>query len=99
MSPASTEQFLLEQYARHPASQLQDLRKALYQSVFGCGHLITDTSAAAEGIRREAAEAGPCSREIEALDGPWSRVQLGVLAHKASEPVRKMMPAPLPPTT
>ena len=80
MSPASTEKFLLEQYAGHPASQLQDLRKALYQSVFGCGHLITDTSAAAEGIRREAAEAGPCSREIEALDGPWSRVQLGVLA-------------------
>ena len=80
MSPASTEQFLLEQYTGHPASQLQDLRKALYQSVFGCKHLITDTSAAAEGIRREAAEAGPCSREIEALDGPWSRVQLGVLA-------------------
>ena len=80
MSPASTEQFLLEQYARHPASQLQDLRKALYQSVFGCEHLITNTSAAAEGIRRETAEAGPCSREIEALDGPWSRVQLGVLA-------------------
>lgn len=80
MSPASTEQFLLEQYIGHPASQLQDLRKALYQSVFGCGHLITDTSAAAEGIRRETAEAGPCSREIEALDGPWSRVQLGVLA-------------------
>ena len=70
----------LEQYIGHPASQLQDLRKALYQSVFGCGHLITDTSAAAEGIRRETAEAGPCSREIEALDGPWSRVQLGVLA-------------------
>ena len=43
MSPASTEQFLLEQYIGHPASQLQDLRKALYQSVFGCGHLITDT--------------------------------------------------------
>ena len=80
MSPASTEQFLLEQYIGHPASQLQDLRKALYQSVFGCGHLITDTSAAAEGIRREAAEAGPCSRGIEALDGPWSRVHLGVLA-------------------
>lgn len=39
MSPASTEQFLLEQYIGHPASQLQDLRKALYQSVFGCGHL------------------------------------------------------------
>ena len=65
MSPASTEQFLLEQYTGHPASQLQDLRKALYQSVFGCEHLIADTSAAAEGIRREAAEAGPCSREMK----------------------------------
>ncbi len=80
MSPASTEQFLLEQYTGHPASQLQDLRKALYQSVFGCGHLITDTSAAAEGIWKEAVEAGPCSREVETLDGPWSRVHLGVLA-------------------
>ena len=48
MSPASTEQFLLEQYTGHPASQLQDLRKALYQSVFGCEHLITDS----DGIRR-----------------------------------------------
>ena len=44
MSPASTEKFLLEQYAGHPASQLQDLCKALYQSVFGCEHLITDLS-------------------------------------------------------
>ena len=58
MSPASTEQFLLEQYARHPASQLQDLRKALYQSVFGCEHLIADPSAAADYIRAEAARSG-----------------------------------------
>ena len=61
MSPASTEQFLLEQYARHPASQLQDLRKALYQSVFGCEHLITDTSAAAE-------EGGCGSRTVQPGD-------------------------------
>ena len=47
MSPASTEQFLLEQYARHPASQLQDLRKALYQSVFGCGWASEDEVRAA----------------------------------------------------
>ena len=51
MSPASTEQFLLEQYAGHPASQLQDLRKAFYHSVIGCEHLITDTSSAADCIR------------------------------------------------
>ena len=62
MSPASTEQFLLEQYTGHPASQLQDLRKALYQSVFGCGHLITDTSAAAEGMRKPDRAAGRLKR-------------------------------------
>ena len=58
MSPASTEQFLLEQYIGHPASQLQDLRKALYQSVFGCGHLITDTSAAGGRPRKPDRAAG-----------------------------------------
>lgn len=80
MESASTEQFLLEQYAAHPASRLQDLRKALYQSVFGCGHLITDTSAAAEGIRSEAAKANADNRTIEPLDGPWCRVPLGLLS-------------------
>ena len=80
MDPASTQQFLLEQYAGHPASQLQDLRKALHQSAFGCGHLIAEASAAAEGIRTEFAETGERRREVEGLDGPWARVYLGVLA-------------------
>ena len=65
MSPASTEQFLLEQYTGHPASQLQDLRKALYQSVFCCEHLITDTSAAAEG---RYPEGGRGSRTVQPGD-------------------------------
>ena len=75
-----TEQFLLEQLSRHPASQLQDLRKALYQSAFGCGHLVEDPSAAADWIRREAAESASADQEVERLDGPWSRVPLGMLA-------------------
>ena len=75
-----TEQFLLEQLSRHPASQLQDLRKALYQSAFGCGHLVEDPSAAADWIRRETAEAASADQEVERLDGPWSRVPLGMLA-------------------
>ena len=75
-----TEQFLLEQLSRHPASQLQDLRKALYQSAFGCGHLVEDPSAAADWIRREAAESASADQEVERLDGPWSRVPLGILA-------------------
>ena len=75
-----TEQFLLEQLRRHPASQLQDLRKALHQSAFGCGHLVEDPSAAADWIRREAAESASADQEVERLDGPWSRVPLGMLA-------------------
>ena len=53
----SAREFLLDQWARHPASRLQDLRKALYQSTFGCGHLVDDPSAAADWIRREAEHA------------------------------------------
>lgn len=75
----SAREFLLDQWARHPASRLQDLRKALYQSTFGCGHLVDDPSAAADWIRREAEHASDC-REMEPLDGPWCRVPLGILS-------------------
>lgn len=75
----SAREFLLDQWARHPASRLQDLRKALYQSTFGCGHLVDDPSAAADWIRREAEHAPDC-REMESLDGPWCRVPLGILS-------------------
>lgn len=34
--------FCLEQCARYPALDTQDLVKALYQSEFGCGHLVSD---------------------------------------------------------
>ena len=80
MEPVSTQRFLLEQYDAHPASRLQDLRKALYQSVFGCEHLLTDTAAAAEGIRSEAAKADVGSRALQPLDGPWGRIPLGLLS-------------------
>ena len=75
----SAREFLLDQWARHPASRLQDLRKALYQSTFGCGHLVDDPSAAADWIRREAEHAPDC-REMEPLDGPWCRAPLGILS-------------------
>ena len=74
-----TREFLLGQLARYPASRLQDLRKALYQSTFGCGHLIDDPTAAAAYLRKEA-EHAPACRAVESLDGPWCRVPLGVLS-------------------
>ena len=71
MAPCpSTREFLLDQWTRYPASRLQDLRKALYQSTFGCGHLVDDPSAAAAYLREEAEHAPDC-RMVESLDGPW----------------------------
>lgn len=80
METAPVKEFLLAQFAAHPASRLQDLRKALHQSVFGCEHLVAGVSAAAEGIHREFAETGETRRDVEWLNGPWARVYLGVLA-------------------
>lgn len=78
MDTVSTRAFLTEQMIRCPASRLRDLRKALHQSTFGCGHLVADPSAAADRIREEARRAGDCQTP-EPLDGPWHRVSLGIL--------------------
>ena len=76
----STKEFILQQCRTYPAMQPTDLCKALYQSVFGCGHLVNDPSAAAGYIRREAAFAVPNPTAIEPLDGSFSRVSLSILS-------------------
>ena len=56
MDTAATREFLRAQMANRPESRLQDLCKALYQSTFGCGHLISDVAAAEQSIREELAD-------------------------------------------
>ena len=72
-----TKQFLLGQCARYPALRPEDLLKALHQSVFGCGHFVTDEAAGLAYLREELPKAA-CA-EIEPLDGGFCRVHLGVL--------------------
>lgn len=73
----STRAFLLAQCARYPELRPEDLLKGLYQSTFGCGHLVGDPSAAAEYIRREAASCAPVSGPVlEPLDGGFFRLHL-----------------------
>ena len=72
--------FFLEQCARYPKLRPQDLLKALHQSVFGCGHFITDEAAGFELLQKECKTPGP-SVEIELLDGDYCRVPLGYLTH------------------
>ena len=62
--------FLRAHCARYPELALQDVFKALYQSAFGCEHLIADPSAAADYIRAEAARSGTSTRLLSAAR--WS---------------------------
>lgn len=64
--------------ARYPLLQPTDLLKFLHQSIFGCGHLIADPSAAADRLAREM-EGIEIGGEIEPLDGDFCRVPLQVL--------------------
>lgn len=73
-----TRDFLLDQCARYPALRPRDLLKALHQSVFGCGHFVTDEAAGMDLLRRELPQAA-CAG-IEPLDGGFCRVHLGTLA-------------------
>lgn len=79
-----TTEFLLRQ-GDLPDAQLQDLCKGLHQSVFGCGHFVTD--AAAEVLRRELdGLPGTEGPEVEPLDGGFCRVHLRVLQKTALAP-------------
>ena len=51
---SDTRAFLLAHAAAYPALTLTDLFKALYQSAFGCEHLVADPSAAEAYIAAEA---------------------------------------------
>ena len=77
---SDTRAFLFAHAAAYPALTLTDLFKALYQSAFGCEHLVADPSAAEAYIAAEAEGARPCGREsVEPLDGPYVRVHLDML--------------------
>ena len=60
---SDTRAFLLAHAAAYPALTLTDLFKALYQSAFGCEHLVADPSAAEAYIAAEAESARPCGAE------------------------------------
>ena len=48
-----TRLMLLEHYHKYPKLQIQDIFKFIYQSSFGCEHLVTDLVGATEYIKKE----------------------------------------------
>ena len=73
--------FLLDQCARYPGLQAQDLVKAMYQGEFGCGHLV-----AQQGLAWLEEELNACQMPanppplVEPLHGGFCRIHLQALA-------------------
>ncbi len=75
-----THELLIKHYQRYPDLQIQDILKYIYQSAFGCEHLITDLNSAIDYINGESKDCDfNCENLIERLDGEYSRVPLSFL--------------------
>ena len=73
----NTRELLLAHYKKFPRLQSADIFKFLFQSVFGCEHLVTDEGTALQYIKNEFAEMSEAAEPFtDALDGNYSRVYL-----------------------
>lgn len=73
----ATRTFLRNQCARYTNLQPQDLLKALHQSVYGCGHFVTDEEYGVAFLRTEMQMARPApGPAVELLDGDYCRIHL-----------------------
>ena len=71
---------LLEHYRRYSRLELEDVLKFLFQSSFGCEHLLADRDAALGYIKQEYAGVDKSLPPlVEQLDGDYSRVHLSWL--------------------
>ena len=75
-----TRNLLIKHYQKYPRLQTQDILKFLYQSAFGCEHLVSSLEMAINGIRKEYCNLTHDVAEcIDELDGEYSRVHLSCL--------------------
>lgn len=73
-----TRALLTEHCRSHPHLHIQDIFKFLYQSAFGCEHLVASLDRVTDGIEREYADLYRADGQplVERLDGEYSRVHL-----------------------
>lgn len=72
-----TRDLIVNHLKSHPKSEAEDLFKFIFQSSFGCEHLVTDEASALEYIKREYENLSIQNGAIlEKLDGDYSRVNL-----------------------
>ena len=79
-----TRTLILEHYKKYPMMEIADLFKFLFQSSFGCEHMVSSLEGAIEYIKRESATVSDEKADgelIDLLDGDYVRVHLGYLKH------------------
>lgn len=71
-----TKRLLIKHYQAYPDLKIRDIFKFIFQSSFGCEHLVTDEKTATEYVSREYENITPGRFLTDALDGDYSRVHL-----------------------
>ena len=80
-----TRQNLIQHYKSYPNLQAEDIFKYLFQSAFGCEHLVSNKDAVLNYIKREYETVSQDEPpKIEPLDGDYCRVYLSCLNYGLS---------------
>ena len=75
-----TRKLLIKHYQTYPQLQIEDIFKYIFQSAFGCEHLVSNESAALDYIKSEYDSMSENkSHFFEELDGRYCRVHLSYL--------------------
>ena len=75
-----THNSLLAHCSKYPQLQVQDIFKFIYQSTYGCEHMVTNEEKVVEFISKEKSTLPECySNLLDALDGDYTRVHLSFL--------------------
>lgn len=91
MEHEKTRKLLIEHYHRYPRLQIRDVFKFIYQSSFGCEHMVSSSAAVTDYIRREAESCADQAGPIDVLDGDYFRLHLCYLKQGlAAETLGKM---------
>ena len=83
-----TRELLIEHYNTYPRLEVSDIFKFIFQSAYGCEHLVSSKERALNYIKEELKRvSGDEAPRVDRLDGDYSRVYLSCLNDKVTPEV------------
>ena len=83
-----TRELLIEHYNTYPRLEVSDIFKFIFQSAYGCEHLVSSEERALNYIKEELKRmSGDEAPRVDTLDGDYSRVYLSCLNDKVTPEV------------